>query len=100
MKAEREVPHIARPIDVHGYRIRAVHHFGPIRGMTDHQGAGGFLVWTQKIYDVVFDPHLERDVQEIYINSMHYEEKFDRIELTDERNRTYRVHWKDGRLLP
>jgi hypothetical protein len=109
IKAKRRAPHIAEAIEVHGYRIHPVHHFGMTRE-NDHQGTGGYLeaieietgrkAWTQKLYDIVYKTNLERDVQDVYINSIHFDEKFDRLVVTDEKNRTYRIHWRDGRILP
>jgi hypothetical protein len=50
------------------------------------------LLWDVKLYDIEHDPHLERDVQEIYITSIQLESGG--LKVSDEFNTKYFVNLK------
>ena len=50
------------------------------------------ILWDLKIYDIEYDPHLERDVQEIYITSIQLASGG--LEVSDEFNTKYFVNLK------
>ncbi|TFG22236.1 MAG: hypothetical protein EU529_11050 [Promethearchaeota archaeon] len=54
------------------------------------------LLWDLKIYDVEYDPRLERDVQEIYITSI--QSISGGLEVSDECNTKYFVNLKTKKV--
>ncbi len=53
-------------------------------------------LWSSKIYQIVYDPDMEMDVQEIFIKEMTLSAEDDALLITDERQRRYRVALADG----
>lgn len=74
-------------------------HWGKDRGFTQNGGyiaafdkTSGEELWTLKIYDIVYDPDLESDVQDIFIKSMKKSLFGNNLKITDERGRKYVVN--------
>jgi len=72
-KAKRVAPAKVLPVTVGGLRFEAIH-WGKARDLGQN---GGYIaaidpatdkeLWTLKVYDVVYDPKLEGDVQDVFI---------------------------------
>lgn len=71
VSAKRSAPRVVPPVVL-----------GDVRYSVPHTAMGSILaedtvthevLWTQAIYPVAFDPGLERDVQDVYIDSMRAE---------------------------
>lgn len=60
--------------------------------------AGGKVLWEQKIYEVEFNPKLERDVQWVFISDLKMEGKS--LIITDERNRRYALNPETREVRP
>lgn len=85
------------PVEVGGVRIEVLH-WGKRRGLEQnggyivaHDRATGRELWTLKVYDVVYTPPMEEDVQDIFIKRMRPTASGDGLEITDERGRRYAV---------
>ncbi len=99
--AKRRVPSV-KPVVHQGVR------YEPLRRAADHgfAQAGGILVatevasgrqlWVRQLYETRFDPAEERDVQEVYIESIVADAKTSSLVVTDERRRRWRVRLADG----
>ena len=85
------------PVTIGKLRFEAIH-WGRERGFGQNGGyiaaydaAGGAELWTLKVYDVTYDPDMEEDVQDIFIETMTKSASGDGLEITDERGRGYVV---------
>ena len=72
-------------------------HWGRERGLAQNGGyiaafdaASDRELWTLKIYDVAYDPDLEEDVQDVFIDSM-IARGSNALEIVDERGQRYLV---------
>jgi hypothetical protein len=96
-KAKRAAPAKVAPVTVAGLRFEAVH-WGKARGLGQNGGyvaaidpASSKELWTLKVYDVVYDPDLEGDVQDVFITAMSKTLFGQKLNVTDERGRAYVV---------
>ena len=95
---KRVAPPKVAPVTVDGLRIEAIH-WGRSRGLGQN---GGYIVafdpktgqelWTLKVYDIVYDPKMEEDVQDVFIEKM--KAGGGTLLITDEKGRRYRVDVK------
>jgi hypothetical protein len=86
------------PVTLEGVKIKAVH-WGRERGFGQNGGYIAALdpntgkeLWALKVYDIVYDPVLEEDVQDVFIRRMKAEGGA--LLVTDENDRRYRVDVK------
>jgi hypothetical protein len=85
------------PVVIGDLRFEAIH-WGKERGFGQNGGyiaaldaRSGRELWTLKIYDVVYEPRMEEDVQDVFIKTMSRSASGNRLEVTDERGRRYLV---------
>lgn len=93
--AKRVGPDDVEPVQVGRTRYEAIH-WGRERGLGQN---GGFLaavdvdsgkeLWTLKVYDVVYDPDMEEDVQDVFITALAPGPQPDSLSVTDERGGQY-----------
>jgi len=62
--------------------------------------ASGKTLWTRQLYETSFDANEERDVQEVYVESLALDAKTGSLVATDERKRRWRVQLADGKVEP
>lgn len=97
------MPKRVGPKDVPAVTIKdlrfEVIHWGKDRGFAQNGGyiaafdkTSGEELWTLKIYDIVYDPELESDVQDLFIKSMKKSWFGNDLKITDERGRQYIVN--------
>ena len=94
---KRVGPPDVAPVTIGNLRFEAIH-WGRERGfgqnggyIAAHDAAGGAELWTLEVYHVDYDPDMEEDVQDIFIETMTKSASGDRLEITDERGRSYVV---------
>lgn len=95
--AKRVPPPEVPPVMVGTTRIDAVHRsrddgFGQNGGVlraTDTKT--GAELWTLKVYQIDYDPRLESDVQDVYIKAMRKAMFGNKLLVTDENDRRWRV---------
>src|SRR5215472_11349501 len=95
--AKRKGPADVAPVTVGGLRFEAIH-WGKARDLGQNGGyiaaidpASGKELWTLKVYDVVYDPKLEGDVQDVFITAMSKTLFGQKLNITDENGRRYVV---------
>lgn len=96
--AKREGPADVDPVSVGGIRFEALH-WGKKEGLDQN---GGYIVaidpkseerlWTLKIYDVVYDPERESDVQDVFITRLRKTLFGGKLKVYDEDNRVFVVN--------
>lgn len=81
--------------------------WGKARGLGQNGGylaardpATGKEIWTLKVYDVVYDPKLEGDVQDVFITALQKSASGHELVVTDERGRRYLVDPKTRGVRP
>jgi hypothetical protein len=96
-KAKRKPPAAVPSVTVGGLRFEAIH-WGKARGLGQNGGyiaaidpASGKELWTLKVYDVVYDPKLEGDVQDVFIIAMSKTLFGQKLNIRDEEGRSYVV---------
>ncbi len=85
--AKRIAPKDVAPVARDGVEYSApsgVSNMGMVRA---REGAGGKVLWEQKIYEVEIDPKLERDVQWVFISDLKLHGGL--LIITDERQRHF-----------
>lgn len=94
---KRVGPPDVAPVTIGKLRFEAIH-WGRERGFGQNGGyiaaydaAGGAELWTLKIYQIDYDPDMEEDVQDIFIETMSVSAPGDSLEITDEHGRSYVV---------
>ena len=94
---KRVGPEDVRPVVFGSTRFEAIH-WGRARGLAQNGGylsavddATGRELWILKVYDVVYDPDLEEDVQDVFIERMAAAAQDGELEVTDEKGRRYIV---------
>lgn len=97
LSAKRIPPREVAPVTIGKLRFEVIH-WGKERGFSQNGGyiaaldsTSGEELWTLKIYDVEYDPELESDVQDIFIESMSKTWFGNKLKLCDERGRKYLV---------
>ena len=60
-------------------------------GVLAAEDASGGRLWTLKVYDVRYEPALERDVQEVYFTSMELDRDSRSLVIANERGERYSV---------
>jgi hypothetical protein len=96
-KAKRVGPPKVAPVTIGNLRIEAIH-WGKDRDLGQNGGyiaafdrAGGKELWTLRVYEITYDPHLESDVQDVFIKSMSKALFGNKLKIADERGRRYIV---------
>jgi hypothetical protein len=94
---KRVGPEDVKPVVIGNLRLEALH-WGKERGLGQNGGyvaafdkASGKELWVLKVYDVTYDPRLEEDVQDVFIESLEKSASGDLLEVRDERGRRYTV---------
>ena len=54
------------------------------------------MLWRKKIYDITYQPQLEKDIQDVFITQMHVKEG--RLIIKDEKNHTYALNLKTHKV--
>lgn len=62
--------------------------------------ATGKEYWAVRVFEQHYDPTFERDVQEVFIRSISWDQAQNRILVIDERQRRYAVAPADGGICP
>jgi len=93
---KRVGPPPVAPVGIGNLRFEAIH-WGKERGLGQNGGyiaardrTSGKEIWTLKIYDIAYDPALESDVQDVFIQSMS-RIGGDKLQVIDEKDRRYIV---------
>lgn len=87
VSAKRAAPVEANPVDYKGVRFSApAAHAGFVEA---HDISTGEKIWEKKVYQIFYNPFLEKDVQDVYIASLQMGES--ELLIKDERGRYYRV---------
>jgi len=60
--------------------------------------ASGAQLWAVQLYETVFDANEERDVQEVYVNSLRIDSKNGSLIATDELKRRWQIRLTDGHV--
>src|SRR5262245_56290714 len=94
-RPKRVAPPKVKPVTVGNLKIEAIH-WGRSRGLGQNGGyisasdaETGKELWILKIYDIAYDPALEEDVQDIFIENIQSDDG--RLDIADERGRRYFV---------
>ena len=97
LQAKRVAPPEVAPVTIGDLRFEAVH-WGKERGFGQNGGyvaafdaASGQELWTLEVYQVDYDPEMEADVQDVFIQSMSRSLWGKKLKITDERGRRYVV---------
>jgi hypothetical protein len=105
-RAKRVPPPNVAPITIDDVEFAAIP-FGKARGLGQNGGyvaardpATGKEIWMLKVYDVVYDPKLEGDVQDVFIRSLQKSASGHELVVTDERGRRYIVDPKTRTARP
>jgi hypothetical protein len=92
---KRVAPPNVAPVVLGGARIEVIQ-WGRSRGLGQNGGyiaaidvGTGRQLWTLKVYDVTYDPHMEEDVQDVFIETMEAEDG--KLAIEDEAGRRYLV---------
>jgi outer membrane protein assembly factor BamB len=102
-RSKRVAPPEVKPVTIRGVRFEAVH-WGRSRGLGQNGGfiaaidsSSGRELWVLKVYDITYDPAMEQDVQDVFIERMRAENG--KLIVTDEDGRRYVVDVKRRRAL-
>lgn len=97
LAAKRIAPPRIEPVVIGKLRLEVIH-WGKERGLTQNGGYiaaydidSGKELWVLKIYDIPYDKALEGDVQDVFIKSMSKGFFSDTLNITDEKDRHYKV---------
>jgi hypothetical protein len=89
---KREGPDPVAPVTIGGVRYEVPHFAGEVEGtqnggyITAKDVSSGQRLWTLKVYETLYDPRREQDVQDVFIT-----------ELTDLGDGSMRVDDEEGR---
>jgi hypothetical protein len=104
--AKRAAPPKVAPVTIDNVEFAAIP-WGKARGLGQNGGylaardpATGKEIWTLKVYDVVYDPKLEGDVQDVFITALAKSASGHELVVTDERGRRYLVDPKTRSVRP
>lgn len=94
--AKRVGPPDVEPVTIDGVRYEAVH-WGRERGLGQNGGyleavdaASGASLWLLQVYAIDYDPDLEEDVQDVFIETLKAGPR-GTLKVVDERGRRYAV---------
>ncbi len=103
-RAKRIAPPAVEPVTLDGLRFEAIH-WGFERGLDQNGGyiaaidtATGNERWILKVYEIDYDPKLESDVQDLFIERLAV--SGDLVEVTDERGRRFTVDPRTRAIRP
>ena len=105
-QAKRKAPRPVAPLVLAGVRYEApldIHslgysgHGGVIAAYDDQTGAP---LWHLRVYQTVYDPHMEGDVQDVYIAEIVALDGGGALQVTHERGRRFRVDLTDRSVRP
>jgi len=103
--AKRVGPEEVPPVTIGKTRYEVVH-WGRDRGLGQNGGyiaavdsESGRELWTLKVYDVTYDPEMEEDVQDVFIESLARRGE-DKLAIVDERGRKYIVDPQRRQVRP
>jgi hypothetical protein len=101
--AKRTTPSDVQPIQFQDVEYRVIK-FPHEDGTTQNGGyvearriSDGKKLWGHLIYKTQYTHDLEKDVQEVFIKSMHLGETKEYLVITNENNETFHVYLKDGK---
>ncbi|PTT81866.1 hypothetical protein DBR42_17465 [Pelomonas sp. HMWF004] len=106
LQAKRTAPKPVTPLVLDGVRYEApldIHalgysgHGGVIAAFDDKTGAA---LWHLQVYRTVYDPHMEGDVQDVYITEIAAFDGGRALSVTHERRRHFRVDLADRSVQP
>lgn len=89
--AKRIAPQEVPPIVYEGVKYTAP--TGKMGVVEAYEVLGGNKLWEKKVYDVEYDPALEKDVQDIFIKELKIEHNqgWDSLIIVDERGREHEI---------
>eukprot|EP01031_Cornospumella_fuschlensis_P036429 gene36429-44191_t len=92
------------PIDIQGCRLSP--HYSRTDDLRQVNGglqsvdmSNGEVLWTNVLFSVTYNPHLERDVQDVFVKSLKYDSAKDHVIVEDEKRRVYVVNWHNGEII-
>ena len=108
---KREGPTFAKPVIHKGVRYEAVLWCEPTHGSDPlPEVGGGYLLamdadsgaelWRTKLYDIRYDPDMERDKQEVYVERLSLNLMRTKLKAVDEKGRKYAVDLKSHAVEP
>eukprot|EP01031_Cornospumella_fuschlensis_P031485 gene31485-38053_t len=59
--------------------------------------SNGEVLWINVLFSVTYNPHLERDVQDVFV--LTYDSAKDHVIVEDEKRRVYVVKWRTGEII-
>jgi len=99
--AKRIAPKPVAPLVLAGVRYEAMLDIHPL-GYSGHGGViaafddqTGAALWHLRVYQTVYDPHMEGDVQDVYITQIAALEGGQALRITNERSCNFRVDLAD-----
>ncbi len=96
IQAKRMVPKPVDPISYQGISYSAPG-MGMMGSVVARDEKTDQIVWTTKVYSVVYDPDLESDVQDVFITKL--EIAGGKLLVTNEEDRKYQVDLETGKVL-
>lgn len=93
---KREGPDPVAPVTIGSIRYEAPHFAGDVGGtqnggyVTAHDVASGERLWSLRVYQTVYDPAREQDVQDVFITRL-TDLGGGILQVADEDGRSYRV---------
>ena len=98
--AKRKAPAEVKPVVYKGvkYSVALAENNNPAMGIIEATDIKtGKQVWKTKVYEIVYIPHLETDVQWVYITKLYIEKN--QLVAINETNDKYRIDLKTGKVL-
>lgn len=94
--AKRSAPVQVDPVTHEGIEYSAPRDAGSIGQVQARDAGSKKVLWEQVIYQISYDPDLERDVQWVFISDLKIEGDF--LIITDERKRCYSLNLKTRKV--
>ncbi|MFG6490187.1 hypothetical protein ACG04R_26180 [Roseateles sp. BYS78W] len=105
-QAKRKAPKPVAPLVLAGVRYEAPLDIHPL-GYSGHGGViaafddlTGAPLWHLRVYQTVYDPHMEGDVRDVYITQIAAIDGGQALRVTNERSRNFRVDLADRSAQP
>jgi hypothetical protein len=105
-RAKRVPPATVPSLTIGDLRIDVIH-WGRDEGFGQNGGVlravdttSGATAWVVKVYDISYDPHLESDVQDIFITALRKPWLRNCLVVSDERGRQFRVDLATRAVAP